>query len=305
MDSTALNKAYKDFLALPEVGWPTVVSAFLHIAVFIFAVFGIPQIADKSDIYLAPDEMVMSVELFNTSEVLEEDQPPKEGGDTPPPPSKPIYNNTDSVPMLAEPEQPDIKEDKPAPSKEVVVPDPTLIKVPPKPKSKPKPPIPPEPKPVEAKPVEPKEPDKPERNITNLLKDLTPGDWENAEEQINSNDNSSGRTSQHGNAAVQMTSSDLVALNQGVQQCWNVNAGGRMAENLEVKLHVKVNKDRSVREVNVMDKIRYATDPHFRAAADAAERALLHPDCRTLNLPPEKYETWKSFIYVFDPSQML
>ncbi len=304
MNSTTLNNAYRDFMALPEVGWPTIISAILHIGVFVFAIFGIPHIASRSDIYLAPGEMIMSVELFNNSEILEDDQPLKEGDDTPPPPTKPVYNNTDSVPMLAEPKQPDIKDkpDKPEVEKEVIVPDPTLIRVPPKPRSKPKPP---KPKSVENKPLKPETPNEPERNITSLLKDLTPSDWENAQKRINSNEKTSGKTTQIGNASRQMTSSDLVALNQGVQKCWNVNAGGRFAENLVVKLRVMVNPDRSVRDVIILNQLRYAADQHFRSAADAAQRSLLSPQCSTLNLPPEKYETWKSFIYVFDPSQML
>ena len=287
---------------LPEVGWPSFISAILHIGIFFLALLGLPQIAN--DPYIHSDEIVMDVELFNTSEVFEEDQPEKEGSDVPPPPSKPVYNNTDNVPTLATPEHPDIKEklEKPVEKEEKVVPDPTLIKVPPKPSSKPKPL---KPKEVEATLLKPKEPDKPERNITNLLKDLSPDDWGNAGEIINSEEKNDSKTSLFGNASVQMTSSDLVALNQGVEPCWNVNAGGRDAETLVVRLRVLVNPDRSVRDVIILDKMRYATDSHFISAADAARRALLNPKCSTLNLPPEKYETWKSFIYVFDPSQML
>ena len=292
-------------MALPEVGWPTIVSAVLHVGVFFLAVFGIPQIANRSEIYLAPDEMIMSVELFNNSEVLEDVQPAKEGDDTPPPPTKPVYNNTDSVPNLARPDKPDVKDknEKTVEKAEKVAPDPTLIKVPPKPRNKPKTP---KPKPVESKPLKPVEPDKPERNITNLLKDLTPEDnWENAQDRINSDEQATGKTTQIGDASVQMTSSDLVVLNQGMQKCWNMNAGGRFAESLEVKLRVLVNRDRSVRQVIILDQLRYSTDSYYRSAADAARWALLNPQCSTLNLPPEKYETWKSFIYVFDPSQML
>jgi hypothetical protein len=306
MNSIARNNTYKKIWALPEVGWPTTISAILHIGVFILAVMGLPQIANRSDIYLAPDEMIMDVSLFNASEVIEDDKPKTEGDDAPPPPVKPVYNNTNSVPDLARPEQPEIKDktEEPVEKTETVAADPTLIKVPPKPRVKPKPPKP-KPKQVEIKPIEPEKPVEPERNIKSLLKDLTPSDWENAQEQIESNEKNAESTTQIGNASVQMTNSDLVALNQGVQPCWNVNAGGRFAENLEVKLRVMVNPDRSVREVTILDQIRYSTDPHFRSAADAAKWALLNAQCSTLNLPPEKYETWKNFIYVFDPRQML
>ncbi len=301
MKSIALQKTYKDFVALPEVGWPTLVSAVLHIAVFIFAIVGLPQIADRNDIYLASDEMVMDVELFDNSGIIKDEQTIKEEEDAPLPPAKPVYNNTDSVPNLTQPKQPDIKDESKNTAKDqgVAVPDPTLIKVPPKPTAKPKP------KPLESKPGNTEEVTQPERSITSVLKDITPVDWNNAEEMINSDDKNTGGTTQAGNAGRQMTSSDLVALNQGVQPCWNLNAGGRYAENLIVKLNVTVNPDRTVRDVKIVEQMRYATDQHYKSAADAARWALLNPQCSTLNLPPEKYETWKNFVYVFDPSQML
>ncbi len=303
MNSTIFNNAYRNFMALPEVGWPTVVSAVLHISVFAFAVFGLPKIAGRNDVYIAPDEIVMNVELFDSSEIAE-DKNIADDNSTPAPRVKPVYNNTDSVPVLAEPRQPDIdtKLEKQE-EKSVVASDPTLIKIPPKPRSKP---LQPKPKQIEKKPLKPKVQDKPERNITSLLKDLTPSDWANAQQRINSDERASGKVNQFGSdASQQMTSSDLVALNQGVQKCWNVNAGGRMAEKLEVRLRVIVAPNRKVKEVIILDKLRYATDPHFRSAAEAAQRALLNEQCSTLNLPPEKYEAWKSFIYTFDPSQML
>lgn len=296
MNSTLVRKHYYKTSFLPEIGWPTFISAFLHIFVFFLAVMGLPQIAQQSDPYIHPDEIVMDVALFDSADVTDDSTVTKED-DAPSPPKKPIYNNTDSVPVLAEPTQPDIEKGDEKPE---VIPDPTLIKVPPKPRNKPTPP-----KPPEVTKSETATPEKPKRNITSLLKDLTPDDWANAEARINEDGDNKSAGAGSGDASRQMTSSDLIALNQGVQKCWNVNAGGRMAENLEVKLRVFVNPDQNVREVVILDQIRYATDPHYRAAADAAQRALLHPDCRTLNLPPEKYEIWKNFIYVFDPSQML
>ena len=72
-----------------------------------------------------------------------------------------------------------------------------------------------------------------------------------------------------------------------------------------MSLRVFVNPDMTVQNVEILDQIRYGSDSHFRAAADAARRALLNPNYRTLKLPPEKYESWKVFKYNFDPSMML
>lgn len=275
------------------VGRPAVISAILHIVVFILAIFGLPHIAQ--DPYLQEDEFIMSVELFDPSEVIDttkNDKPEKSEDDdeVPPPPPKPVYNNTDSAPELSTPEAPDIGEEA------AKVADVTLIKNPPKPSSKPKPPKP--------KAEKVKDTKKPERDINSLMKDITPVDWDNAEQNLN-NDTGKGTSSQHGNAGKQMTSNDLIALQRGVEPCWIVNAGGRLAENLIVKLKVTVNPNRTVKSVSVIDSIRYFGDSHFRSAADAARWALLNPKCSELNLPLEKYETWKSFTFTFDPSQML
>ncbi len=300
--NAAVKKDYRTALYTPNITKPAVISAFLHVAVFVLATVGIPYLSKD----IVTEDMVIPVELFDPSEIIEttnpdEPQKSEEEDIAPPPERKPVYNNSETVPDLAVPQEPDIPEPEeiiPEETPKVEPPDPTEIKKPPKPKSKPKPP--PKPKVAEEKP---KEEEKPEKDITSLLKSLTPDEPEETDSKRN--DVGQGNTSQQGNVSKQMTSSDLVALVRGVQPCWNVNAGGRMAEDLVVKLRVLVNRNRTVRDAIILDKLRYAADPHYKSAADAARWALLNPQCSTLNLPEEKYETWKSFIFVFDPSQML
>jgi len=174
-----------------------------------------------------------------------------------------------------------------------------LIEVAPKPKVKPKPKNKPKPKP----PVEKTEDVKDEASDFNsLLKSLTPVDPEEQTPPREEVPDSTGQTSQIADFSKVMTRSELENLNSGVQPCWNVNAGGKNAESLVVTLRVYVNRDRTVRRVDIVDRIR---DTHHQAAADAARRALLNPNCSTLRLPPEKYDRWKEFTYIFDPSQML
>lgn len=300
MDLALYKNRISTFMALPEVGWPTAFSAFLHIGLFLLAIFGVPHVVHQ-DPYIHLDEIAMDVSLLEpeSTEITEKAPPSLK---TPLPRSKPVYNKRDSLPDIIPPQKVEIKEEvkEPETPKEAepdVVKKPTL-----KPKAKPRFLIKPEK--VKSKPQVSPKPEQPQRDITNLLKDLTPNDWENAQERINE-DSAIKSSSGVRNNVVQMTSSNIIALNQGVQNCWNLNAGGRMAEKLIVKLRVFVNPDRSVRDVQIMDTLRYATDSHFKSAADAARWALLNPKCSTLNLPPEKYELWKSFIYVFDPSQML
>lgn len=94
-------------------------------------------------------------------------------------------------------------------------------------------------------------------------------------------------------------------LQKQLGYCWNVLAGAKYAENLVVDIRIFVNQDRTVHDAQVLDQMRYSTDTYFRAAADSALRALRHPYCTPLDLPPEKYNLWKTMVFRFDPSSML
>lgn len=99
--------------------------------------------------------------------------------------------------------------------------------------------------------------------------------------------------------------SEMDAIRQQIARCWLVPAGAKAGESLAVEIHVRMNPDRTVRDAEVVDRGRMGSDPFFRAAAESALRALRNPSCTPLNLPPEKYETWKSFTITFDPRDML
>lgn len=99
--------------------------------------------------------------------------------------------------------------------------------------------------------------------------------------------------------------SEIDAVRQQFKRCWLVPAGAKAGESLLVEIRVRMNPDRTVRDAEVVDAARMRTDTFFRAAAESALRALRNPSCNPLNLPPEKYETWKSFTITFDPKDML
>ncbi len=300
----ATLKSYKMEIYRPNWKKPACVSVLLHICVFTLATLGLPYFTTTPE----PEDVIIAVEMVDIAEFAQTDnldEPDKsEEEDTPAPPPKPVYNNTDTVPDLLSPKEPDIT---PEPVEEVEeIPEPpkedepkidiTEIKEPPKPKNKPKP---------KPKPPEPKaEPAKEQPDFTSLLKSLTPDEPTESVQKPKENDGA-GRTSQIADFDKQMTRSELDDLNRGVQPCWNVQAGGRDAQTLVVKLRVFVRPDLTVRDVEILDQPRYDRDSHFKAAADAAKWALLMPKCNTLRIPPEKYESYKSFIYNFDPSNML
>lgn len=106
-------------------------------------------------------------------------------------------------------------------------------------------------------------------------------------------------------AHMPLSLSEKDAIGQQIARCWNPNAGAKDANKLIVMLHIKVSPDGSVTDVDIADKGRYASDSFYRAAADAAVRAV--KECSPLkNLPADKYggdNGWGDMNFNFDPSQ--
>lgn len=101
-----------------------------------------------------------------------------------------------------------------------------------------------------------------------------------------------------------MTMTQLDALRRQLENCWNVPIGAREADDLVVDVQIIVNPDKTVARAAIIDRDRYNSDPFFRAAADSALRAVLSSQCRTLILPDDKYEQWKSITFRFNPKEM-
>lgn len=105
--------------------------------------------------------------------------------------------------------------------------------------------------------------------------------------------------------ANSIASGEAYALARQLQRCWSIEAGALYPDDLIVKVRVVVSRDRQVLSAAIIDQWRYSKDLYFRSAADAAIRAFHSPECKTLELPPNKYEMWKDIVVTFDPSDML
>lgn len=101
-----------------------------------------------------------------------------------------------------------------------------------------------------------------------------------------------------------MSNAESRALQRQLSSCWTIMPGARNAENLYVDVTLVMNPDRSIAQASITDTGRYNNDSFFRAAADNAMRALKHPSCKHLELPPYKYEQWKNMTVRFDPKNM-
>jgi len=110
-----------------------------------------------------------------------------------------------------------------------------------------------------------------------------------------------------------LTISQEDALREAVKRCWNVPAGAVDAENLQIELRVTFNPDATVRNVEIMDFIRYNSDSFYRAAADSARRAVQQCENGTrfdgsyrqgYDLPRDQYDAWRAVRLIFDPREM-
>ncbi len=102
-----------------------------------------------------------------------------------------------------------------------------------------------------------------------------------------------------------LTISEIDAVRRQIEPCWNVQIGARNPEELIVDVRVYMNRDGTVRKVQIIDTARMRSDVFFRAAADSARRAVQNKNCTPLNLPADKYDRWQQMVLRFDPSQMV
>jgi hypothetical protein len=97
-----------------------------------------------------------------------------------------------------------------------------------------------------------------------------------------------------------MSINEIDALRARIAQCWSPPPGGLGAEQIVVKLRLKLNEDGTL--VGYPSVANSGSSPFFQAAADSAVRAVYQ--CQPYALPSEKYALWRDMILNFDPSDM-
>jgi outer membrane biosynthesis protein TonB len=210
-------------------------------------------------------------------------------------------------------------EDKPQPApKALALPDPEPKPIAEEPKKVPPPPPTPskpaeKPEPPEKKAEEPKPEAEPLKEKTNdNEEEIAEEDTKEAFTSVLKNlaDTQPVDTTREGPQLTEspvvdrVTTGELSAFQRQLSQCWRVLPGVAQAESIAVNLTITVNRDRTVNNVEISDLARYNSDPTFRAAADNAIRAIRHPDCTPLDLPPNKYDSWNAITLNFDPQRM-
>ena len=101
-----------------------------------------------------------------------------------------------------------------------------------------------------------------------------------------------------------LTISEKDAIRRQFYRCWIVPAGAKDLKKLIVSIRIKLNEEGEVVNAKLLTANKL-NNPFFRTASESAMRAVNHPECKKLQVPKKKYETWKEIILDFDPSQSL
>ena len=287
-------------------------SSVLHMAIILLAVFGLPELTSTPPVVEEPIpvEMATLAEKTNVPPLTPKPmpkpdlpkvapplppapplpEPPKAEAPPPPPPPKPQPQQVAALPPPPEPPPEPLPtpmaEKKPEPPPQPAPPQPPTLPLPPLPQAKPKPP---DQNAVEKilRSVEKSKPQPQPDPIDKVVKQLAQA---SAPPPPTSLDN-------------RMTMSEIDAVRQQIERCWNVPAGAKDAKDLVVDIHVTLNEDGSVRSARIVDQARLNRDTFFRAAAESAYRAIFL--CSPLHLPADKYSLWQDMTLSFNPSQIL
>lgn len=286
-------------------------SVMLHILALVLMVFGLPHL-------LTPPREMDEPMVVEVETISEKTNPPPRQVEAPKPEEQPTPPKQEETPPP--PPQPKPPEPKPEPPKPDPTPPPPQPKPPepepepvPIPKPKPEPPKP-DPKPAppdllkDIKPP-PKKPPPPD-DFDNLLKSVDklrqPAKPETPQPQSTPAPAQKTVNSPLTDAASQPSASEKDYIASQIWPKWNVDLGAKGADTLQVAVKISILPDGRVTEARrVVDESRYTSDAFYRAAADAAVRAVLQAS--PLKVPPSRPDIFRNnpqLTINFDPRAM-
>ena len=271
------------------------ISAGVHATVLLAAHLGLGQLfADDAPFIpeIIPVELVEIGSITTPSEP--EPEPAPEPAEPPPPPTPP------PAPTPPEPEPPPPEPTPPAET-EVALPEPVPVAEPePTPETELQPP----PQIASARPLaRPQPPSR--RDFTNILKDLAAEETPEPPRRRTPEVAARARTADDRAPTIAQLDALRVMIREQIQRCWNPPIGAVSAENLLVRVFLRLDQTGRVREAHILDSERMSADTFFRAAAESARRAALNDRCNPLELPIDQYESWKDIEIYFDPRELL
>lgn len=225
----------------------------------------------------------------------------------------------DKRPTAKEPEEETApEEDAPTEPKKdyLVAPQPKKPKAP---KKKPTPPVPaakpkPKPKPKPEVKKEQKQPEKGKPQLANPLKSLLASVDALEKEVGNTNQEATIKEGTEvnnmgieggtgGSYFSELSISEIDAIAGRLRACWNLDPGAMGIKDMIIEIRAFLNKDGSVRKVDIINTSRYNSDAHFRSVADSARRAvyICAPYSIFADKYADKYDKWNTMLLRFNP----
>lgn len=265
-----------------------VVSLSLHALLFLATVLVLPS----PEVFRSEDEAlpveIITIGEFTNLTALKEEQPPEpkpEVAVTPPEPEpEPIAALEEPPPPLPEPEKvPELeKVPKPKPETQPETQAPELVPLPRQ-----------RPELVEAKP-EKKAPEKEkdwefDTNVIANLLDRLPEDSGRQKEPSD--------TSKDTAALQPLSLSEIDALRQQIQRCWNPPPAVQTVQGLRVKIRVVFTPDGNfARRPEVLSR---GNDPLYLLAVESAVRGLIR--CQPYDVPVDRFDAWREVDVNYSP----
>ena len=287
------------------MGKSTFISAALHLAILLFALVAFPAAKMEHAPLVA-----IPIDLATPSEMTKIKAGTKDSKDEAPLAGKPKEEKPQAVREAAkqpepQPEEKPKAEQKPAPKPEPkqASPKPETKKPEVKKEEAKKPEAKPKPKQAEqnlpaAKKAEPKRDFNTDR-IAALLNKI-PDAAEEPQPVLPPEETPREVRGQSDGTQMAMSVNEIDALRARIAQCWSPPPGGLGAEQIVVKLRLRLNEDGTL--VGYPTIANRGSSPFFQAAADSAVRAVYQ--CQPYSLPSEKFALWRDMILNFDPSEM-
>lgn len=277
-------------------------SVVLHLLIIYFFLFGLPSLFKKS-----PEEQVIVFEMLpinsksNVPNKIKQSEKAIENQDTKKvEQSKP--NDTEEQKPLEKPLEKLLEEKKPLENKLPIEEKKVIDKKPIEEKK-----LAEEKKPVKTKkPLEKKKKIPNKSDLDSLLKNLeqsSEGSSAKSNKQARSKENKETQESKGPyDETLPLSISEISLIKQQIERVWSKPIGIQNLEQLRVTLYIALNQDGSVKEVKVKETIcpnitKIACD----ALSDSAMRAVWQASPIN-NLDPKRYNSWKEFNFLFDPS---
>ena len=101
----------------------------------------------------------------------------------------------------------------------------------------------------------------------------------------------------------ELSISEIDAIAGRLRACWNLDPGAMGIKDMIIEIRAFLNKDGSVRKVDIINISRYNSDAHFRSVADSARRAvyICAPYSIFADKYADKYDKWNTMLLRFNP----